>query len=279
MNIQEKPLRYGEGGRGFAMVTLPEQRETAPIVVLLNAGLLHRAEPFRLNVLAARRLAAKGYISVRMDLSGKGDTPPREGLINRESVALDWKFLCEALDRQFGRRPTIILGLCSGADNGIKLSAVDLRIRGLILLDARSPQDRGFRARRLLSKALDAHRWAHLPAKLLQRLIGRTTAPGTPNLGLRDFPRADDLERCIKNLTEKDGRLLMVFTSQAVDHYNFEGQFVKAVATPGLEKICREHYWPDAEHIYPVQAHRDRLLDAIEAWATEHLDHFRTSSV
>ncbi len=277
MTIQEKPLRYGEGGRGFAMVTLPEKPETAPIVVMLNPGVLHRAEPYRLNVLAARRLAALGYLCVRMDLSGKGDTPPREGLSNRESVALDWKYLCEALERQFGPRPLVIMGLCSGADNGIKLSASDLRIRGLMLFDVRSPRDRGFLYRYLKSRVWDRRRWARVAGRLIRRLgLGAATPAGTsPDLGLRDLPRPDDLKRCVMSLVETDGRLLMVFTGDVYDCYNLEGQFAKSLGIPGLEKICREYYWPDAQHLYPVESHRQRLLNAIESWAAEQLTHFR----
>jgi pimeloyl-ACP methyl ester carboxylesterase len=277
VSIHERSLRYGEGGRGFAMVTLPEHDRSAPIVVLLNAGLLHRAEPYRLNVLTARRLAALGYLCVRMDLSGKGDTPAREGLSNRESVALDWRLVCEALDHAFGRRPTIIMGLCSGADNGIKLSAIDQRVHGLVLLDAQTPRDRGFLARRLLSKALDWHSWARLPERLFGRRKPARRGQASPPTNLRDLPRPEDLATCIRHLVDKDGRLLMLFTSSASRYYNREGQFARAYATPGLRKICKEHYWPDVEHLYPVQAHRDRLVDTIEAWATEHLEHFRTS--
>ena len=274
MTLQEKPLRYGEGGRGFAMVTLPECSTNAPIIILLNAGLLHRAEPYRLNVLAARRLATIGYICVRVDLSGKGDTPPREGLTNRESVAIDWRLLCEALERQWGPHPLLIMGLCSGADNGIKLSAQDTRVRGLILLDPRSPRDRGYLVRHVLSRALDWRRWIRLPSTLLRSLRPRP-AGQEPNLGLRDLPRPDDLEQCLKNMVDNDGRLLMIFTSDATPHYNRVGQFVRATDIPGLESICREYHWPDVEHIYPVEAHRERLLTLIDAWGKEQLSHLR----
>ena len=275
MSIQEKPLRYGEGGRGFAMLTTPAHDDGSPIVVMLNAGLLNRAEPYRLNVLAARRLAEIGYICVRVDLSGKGDTPAREGLSNRESVALDWKYLREALDRQLGPRALVIMGLCSGADNGIKLSAADERIRGLILLDARSPVDAGFRVRRYAAKMLRLGSWLHLPATIIRRLF-KTSADEPWQQNLRDLPRPDELRQCAQNMVRVDGRMMMVFTSQATNYYNSEGQFVRAMGIVGLNRICREHFWPDVEHLYPVEEHRQRLLGAIERWAEEHLEHLRS---
>ncbi len=273
MTIQEKPLHYGEGGRGLAMLTLPEQMEGAPVVFLFNAGLLHRAEPYRLNVLAARRLAKAGYICVRLDLSGKGDTPPRDGLTNRESVALDWKHLSDAVERQYGSRSFLLLGLCSGADNGIKLAALDRRIRGLILLDAESPRDNGFARRRLLKRLMSRRTWLRLPVIVLNRLK-RKSGTARPNLGLRDLPRSDDLETCVKNLVELNGRVLAVFTSHAVQSYNEVGQFARAIGIAGFDQLCVEHFWPDTEHLYPVEAHRVRLLNLIEGWGKQHLAHF-----
>lgn len=269
MSIQEKPLLYGEGGRGLAIVTLPEELEGAPVVFLFNAGLLHRAEPYRLSVLTARRLAKLGYICVRFDLSGKGDTPVRDGLTNRESVALDYKHLADAVERQYGGRTFILFGLCSGADNSIKTSAYDRRVRGLILLDAESPQDAGFARRQLIQRLSNRRKWLRLPAIILRRLRGETGAV-RPDLGLRDLPRPDDLAASVKNLVELDGRVLAVFTSHAISHYNQAGQFARAVGVAGFEKICTEHFWPDTEHLYPVAAHRTRLLDAVEQWGRQH---------
>lgn len=275
MSIHEKLFRYGEGGRGFSILTSPEHDDGSPIVVMLNAGLLHRAEPYRLNVLAARRLATLGYHCVRVDLSGKGDTPPREGLSNRESVALDWKYLREGLERQFGPRSLVIMGLCSGADNGVKLAAADESIRGLILLDLRSPVDAGFRLRQVTAKMLRLRTWLHLPAILKRRLLPTTSRDGQWKNDLRDHPRPDELRLCAQNLLRSDGRMLMVFTSQATGCYNDQGQFVRAMGITGLDRICREYFWPEVDHLYPVEAHRERLLVAIEHWAAEHLEHFR----
>jgi pimeloyl-ACP methyl ester carboxylesterase len=275
VSIQEKALRYGEGGRGFAMLTLPDSLDGAPVVVMLNAGLLHRTEPYRLNVLAARRLAALGYVCVRVDLSGKGETPAREALTNRESVALDWTHLCDALERHLGKRPFIVMGLCSGADNGIKLAAKDARIRGLILMDAESPPDTGFAARRWISRATSWRRWAHLPSWILRRLKARAkSGEKQADLRLRDPPWPADLDMCIKNMVASDGRILMVFTNHQSDRYNQQGQFCRAMKVPGLERICAEHYWPEVSHMYPVENHRFRLLALLEVWARDQLSHF-----
>ncbi|GAA0839815.1 hypothetical protein GCM10009113_03890 [Marinobacter szutsaonensis] len=156
--IREQVFTYGEYQHGIGVLSEPEDTADSPIVVLLNAGLSHRAEPYRLNVLLGRKLAEQGYIALRVDLSGKGDSPARPTMTNRESVALDWSYIRKSLDKLYGPRTLLIFGLCSGADNGIKLCAEDPDIKGLILLDPVSRQDPGFSKRDFLRKKSEAKR-------------------------------------------------------------------------------------------------------------------------
>lgn len=276
--MNEKVFLYGENRRGVGVLTFPERREGAPVVVLLNAGLLHRSEPYRLNVMVSRRLAKTGYIALRVDISGKGDTPAREGLTNRESVALDWSHIKAALKQQLGDRRYIIFGLCSGADNGIKIAAADPDVRGLILLDAVSPADGGFRRRALMRRLTRPSRWARLPrilwTRARRRLMPDSGLPTLPS-NLRDEPRPEDLRRCFESLVRRQGRVLAIFTGYSVGSYNQVGQFARAIGVPGLAGICEEHFWPAVSHLYPVVDHRDRLVDCVNRWAGEHLERLR----
>ena len=44
---------------------------------MLNSGLIHRVGPYRLSVKVARRVALEGFLSVRFDLTGVGDSGAR----------------------------------------------------------------------------------------------------------------------------------------------------------------------------------------------------------
>ena len=277
--IKERIFTYGEHLHGIGVLTEPEDTRQSPIVVLLNAGLSHRAEPYRLNVLLARRLAGEGYIALRVDLSGKGDSPSRGAISNRESVAKDWAFIKESLEKLYGKRTLLIFGLCSGADNGIKLCARDTAIKGLILLDPVSRQDAGFRKRDLIRKLTNPNKWKKihkiLSRRLKQRAHGENSLLESP-MDLRDEPNSEDMDRCFEGLVEKDGRVLAIFTSQALYHYNKRGQFASAMGVDGLTAIVDEEFWPNAKHVFPIEVHRQRLLERIETWARSHIDRFRT---
>jgi hypothetical protein len=276
--MKERVFRYGENNRGLGMLTVPDIITGAPVVVMLNAGLLHRAEPYRLNVLACRRLAEIGYICLRVDLAGKGDTPARKGFANRESVDLDWRYIKQALEQQFGKRFILIMGICSGADNGIKIAAQDTDVKGLILMDVVSKKDRGFARRNLANKFFNFYNWTKIPRKIIQIInnLFRGKEPELDNdINLRDEPNDQDLWQCCTNLTALDGRILAVFTSYTLSYYNKKGQFSRTMEVPGLEQICEEIFWPNVDHTFKIEAHRDRLLALISKWCETHFDRFR----
>ena len=180
--IKERVFKYGEHLHGIGVISEPDRTQDSPIVVMLNAGLSPRAEPYRMNVLLGRRLASLGYIALRVDLSGKGDSPARPNLINRESVALDWSHIKAGLEKLYGKRPTVIFGLCSGADNGIKLAVDDADIKGLVLLDPISRQDPGFHRRDLMRKLTNLQKWKRMH-KIVGRRVQKHTGGGDPLQG------------------------------------------------------------------------------------------------
>ena len=272
--MKEHVFRYGETKYGMGFVTMPDDVEGAPVVVMFNAGLLHRAEPYRMNVLLCRQLAQIGYIAVRIDLSGKGDTPARAQMSNRESVALDWQFVKKSLQQMFGKRKYVLFGLCSGADNAIKIAAQDKDVSGLILLDPISRQDDSFRSRQLRAKITNPNKWKNAFRTLPKRLKSKTE--GTKfAVNLRDEPTDKDLDECCRNLIHRDGCILAIFSSYAAKYYNQVGQFCRAMSMEGLDRICEEVYWPEVEHLYPVQAHRDRLLERIAHWGELNLSRLK----
>ncbi len=273
--MKEEVFRYAESNRGFGMVSLPEDPSNAPVAVLLNAGLISREGPHRLNVLVCRSLAHLGYIAIRVDLSGKGDTPQREGMSNRESVALDWTHIKSAINDRFGKRNLLLVGLCSGADNAIKIAADEKDVRGLVIIDPVSPKDKDFQKREFLSKITNPHKWLNLPFSFLTRIRRATGIEEDTHqemAALRDEPTLEDLTNCINHIVSCQGKVLAVFTSQASYHYNEHGQFTRTLNIPGFETCCTEIHWPLVDHIFIVQAHRERLVGEIAQWADKNLN-------
>ncbi len=117
--VEEQTCRFGADQHLFGILSRTSAATDRPIVVMLNAGAIHHVGPNRLYVNLARRLAAKGLASLRMDLEGIGDsirrTPGRENHPYPGTAVDDTCAALEFLRERYGYRRFILLGLCSGA--------------------------------------------------------------------------------------------------------------------------------------------------------------------
>ena len=129
----------------FGIVAAPAEGATAPVgVVLLNAGPIRRIGPGRLWVEMARRWAARGIASVRLDVAGVGDADgrlnpysPEVGLYEPSYVSQVTRALDELEAHGFPGR-LVVIGLCSGSYWGLWAAARDPRIQAVFLINPRA---------------------------------------------------------------------------------------------------------------------------------------------
>jgi len=276
--LTEEPLHIGEGGRLLGILTLPAappgNARKLPVFVFLSAGLLHRVGPRRLHVHLARELARMGFSSLRVDLAGVGDSPPRPGLTNDQSVTADYQEIVSDLESRLGRLSLVVGGLCSAADNAIKLAPADQRVIGMFLLDMVCFSDDRFNARAFIARYLT-------PARYIAFLTRRIKAESVPfrerfkrvEFTLRpDIPGREQIRAAFEAIRERDGRVLSVFTQYALhNYYNQRGQLARVVGVEGYSRFCTELYWPEVEHTYDVDAHRRRLIEEVKTWAAGYI--------
>jgi alpha/beta superfamily hydrolase len=76
--MKETAIRFGKFDTLIGVITEPDTpaQDNRPIIILSNAGLIHRIGPNRIYVKLARLLAEDGYCVLRFDLSGVGDSLP-----------------------------------------------------------------------------------------------------------------------------------------------------------------------------------------------------------
>jgi len=270
--LTEEPLQFGEGGRLFGILTLPgmppHNAQVLPVFVFLSAGMLHRVGPSRLHVRLARKLAQMGFSSLRIDLSGTGDSLGRPGLTNQQSVAADYEEIADVLESRLGRLPLVLAGLCSGADNAIRLTLEEPRVVGMVLLDPICFPDDGFRLRTLSMRYTNAARyiaWLNRRFKAISP-AGEGEEEVDP-LTFRDLPTRAQLRAAFESIREREGRVLSVFTQYALPYYNQAGQLGRVLDVGGYRQFCTELFWPQAQHAYPLELHRRQLMDEIKTWA------------
>src|SRR5574339_577479 len=104
-------MTFGERRQLVGTVSLPDRVDRDPIAVLLpNTGLEHRVGPNRLHVYLARALADAGFPTVRLDLSGMGDSTSSD----TADPLRDLGAAMDALESQGIAGRFAALGLCSG---------------------------------------------------------------------------------------------------------------------------------------------------------------------
>ncbi|HYG87322.1 MAG TPA: alpha/beta hydrolase family protein [Azospirillum sp.] len=146
-SLVEQPIFFDESSRLFGIVSKPRVAAgdpRRPAVLFLNTGVNHHVGASRMSVTLARRLAAHGITSLRIDSGGIGDSAPRPGMpavpeniedfvCSTETCAEVTKAI-EWLEAR-GHRKCVVVGLCSGATIGLNLALSDRRIGGLVLIN------------------------------------------------------------------------------------------------------------------------------------------------
>jgi pimeloyl-ACP methyl ester carboxylesterase len=185
---------------------------------------------------AARRWAARGLPTVRVDVEGIGDAPGDAAMYfdvstfytaAREAAVIA---VIDALEaRGLGRR-FVLIGLCAGAYSAFNAAATDERVVAAIAVNPRLlVWDPAILVRRnayLVNKVLEVGTWQRIlsgettPARMLA--IGRAAAAEAPRAALRyasrlrgERPREawlDELEGILDRLREARIRLVLAFS-------------------------------------------------------------------
>jgi pimeloyl-ACP methyl ester carboxylesterase len=133
--VAERPVWLDD--RLFAIATEP-RAPAHRAVILLNAGAVGRIGPNRLYVAVARKLAARGDLVLRVDLSGLGDSPPRPGAVENivyGDHAVDDVELAVGWARRAGAREVAVVGLCSGAYHALEAACAGQPIDTVVAIN------------------------------------------------------------------------------------------------------------------------------------------------
>ncbi|SEA99154.1 alpha/beta fold hydrolase [Variovorax sp. YR216] len=203
-DTKETPVQFGPDGSLIGIVTTPSEGPMEPVAcVLLNMGATHRVGPRRINVKLARRLASHGISTIRMDLAGLGDSRAASGSEHyRTQAVLDMQGAMNLMGTMLGVRRFVVIGLCSGAANGLALAAADSRVVGVLMFDGYSFLGRRALWERTFRRAVAAAtnpamiektgRWLHrkFSAKAAAALSTDMFEPDSPEVIAATFRRA-----------------------------------------------------------------------------------------
>lgn len=270
---------------------LPPQR---PVIVMLPQGMNRRTGWNRLYVKLARALADRGWVTLRFDARGLGDS---EGELDMPTGA-DLFFAVEEgmhvddaseaisyVQRVLGPRPVILAGVCGGAETASLLAADDERVSGAALLETqllytpRTPAVQPMWRYNDKIRSLDAWRrvlsfkadFRHHLRSVSAAIVGRVAAwrhrsehqwlidalGPLANVGL-----VTSLRRCIER------RLPILYVTGSTD----SGQCFTRIRSRLLASVPEAHTWfsehvvQGADHDFLEAQHADELMNVLTAW-------------
>lgn len=299
MPIRERAATFGPGqaligietrtveaaaAAGTPIATPTSATPKRPAVVLLNAGVVHRVGPHRLTVNLARRFARAGYVAFRFDLAGLGDSRSRKGATFEAAVIEDIRSAMDHLQKSTGIDRFILGGLCSGADNSLRVALVDPRVTGIALLDPYAYRTPGFYVRHYWARVGRASAWIGAARRAGAALVAAAKAqiakrrassaadevievPKGPQYN-RYHPPRQLFAAQLRQLVDRGTAIYISYSGSLDAVYNYPSQFDDAFRPYGIgSDEVRCTFVPIANHTYTELGAQRRLGDALVDWA------------
>ena len=279
--VRDEAIRFGPEGQLVGIISHPAGRQArtspAPAVIVLNAGVLHRVGPHRLHVALTRRLAARGFPSVRLDLGGIGDSvASTDATTFRESAVADTRAAMTGLTDVLGARRFVIFGICAGADNALATALVDDRVAGIVLVDAAvyaTPRSLYRELRRRLAQPGGvplALRWgARRARQRLRRELARIERlrrgiTGEPPAEGRETPPIETFRSQLEHLADRGIGVLTIYAGMHGENYNHADQIFESF--PELRGRIDRAYFPEANHTFTQLDDQAALIETTLRW-------------
>ncbi|MCI5047991.1 MAG: alpha/beta hydrolase [Aquisalinus sp.] len=267
--MREEIIQFGDDNRLMGVLTLcPETVMDKPLVIILNAGIVHHVGPNRLHVKLARHLAQTRFDVLRFDLSGLGESlpaPPGKGY-EEQSIA-DTRQAIDMMQERFGERQIVLAGICSGADNAYRTALEDTRVTGLILLDPYAYQNTTAQISDLAKRAQDPERWKRLAGRLLS---GADEGEGTDEVMEDDNdripPEREVFGQQLQRLTDRSVRMLLLYTSSVRHLINASNQFQQTFREFDFSDNLEVEVLSHVDHTYTELSSQKELMSRLDGW-------------
>jgi hypothetical protein len=280
--FREKVVTFGPGCGLVGVVTLPsEPLPRAPMVVLLNSGIIHRVGANRIYVAIARTLAGSGVTTLRFDLGGIGDSEVPAGAISlRQGAKRDIAAALDFLVATHGGERFVLAGLCSGAYDAFHTAVADFRVTGAVLLDIPGPF-RGWRhhARHYGGRLVRPWTWRN-PARTIAmymkalpalRAAAALGAESAFSLGSRPTATRKAMATDLDLLLSRDVGLYFIFTAGRPDSYNHRSQFRSRFRRAAAHSALKVDFLADCDHTFSTRQSRARITGLVRDWVVDHI--------
>jgi pimeloyl-ACP methyl ester carboxylesterase len=271
---------FGDARTLVGIVTEPANGAASDTAfLLLNAGVVHRVGPNRIHVTAARRLAEQGFLAVRFDMSGLGDSGSRRDSVPFDQASvLEAREVMSAIQREYGIARFVTVGLCSGAVVAFRAAVADERVLGSVLINPQGfVQSEEWNAY-VVNKALARKYWREKllsPRSWRQALTGRSNYRQLVDVMRR---RVSSMLGRNQTVTRIAGELAADFSQLqargirvllACSEGDFGVDYLSTILGPrfGRREDMETLTLPRGDHSLTMAASQQQFFDGLSRWA------------
>jgi O-antigen/teichoic acid export membrane protein/pimeloyl-ACP methyl ester carboxylesterase len=277
LTVRESPVAFGKDKTIGVVSEPPPSSEAAshPAVLLLNAGLIHRVGPSRTYVRLARALARHGFLTMRFDLPGRGDSDVRRSAESATEQTVDVQAAMDFLEQTKGCKRFILAGICSGAGGAAATARVDDRVEGAILINPLAFSTLQSRVRYYTRRLGSAMSWWNTLTgrNALGRMLRRALRPRRSASAESEMLDAQiesgtvsrhDAVGVLRQLVDRGVRLCVIYSAGPI--YNYQRQFEDAFPDVDFRGQLTVEYSAEADHTFTRLVSQQWLETAILSW-------------
>lgn len=281
MDTREKAVRIGKPTPLIGVVCEPVELDAnKPAVLLLNSGVMHHVGACRASVRIARKLAEAGFLTLRFDYSGIGDSEPRRGAAAFEETALaESREVMDYLGQTRNIKSFVLYGLCSGADASYFTALEDERVVGIIQIDAFCYRNWKYYWNYYKPRFFNSKHWISSLSRWFAALSGNRNKAPHEAAGIEEeffevptytriFPPREEVRDGLARLTGRGVGMLVMFTADE-PHYNYEGQYVDSFSDINFSGGIEVKYLSDANHIVTQPWAQQNVIETILSWVRQ----------
>ena len=138
-DAQEFPVHFGAQNALFGVVTRSASSAPLRALILINAGSNHHIGNGRMYVQFARNLARQGWMVLRFDIAGIGESAPHAGRLENEVYTPtgvdDLREAVHFVRGTLGIAQVHGAGLCSGAYNVFRAAEAGVLLDGIVVIN------------------------------------------------------------------------------------------------------------------------------------------------
>lgn len=300
--MKEILTTFGKYSALVGVISFPPGDDTniaSEAVILLNAGLIHRVGPNRVYVRLARQLAQLGYLVLRFDLSGIGDSSVRTDKAPFEKSSIDdVQQAMDHLAQQHGIVRFVLMGHCAGAINSFRTASEDSRVVGAVIInpegaseewsdfDKKRKTARFYQNYYTRSTLTDSDRWKklltghadyksifrNLVVNIVWNKISTLAFRFKKNIQKEDSGRNTDIastKAIFDKLAASDIHLLFIFSEGSTGYLNIQTLYKTNLRNMGSNGKLKLEVVQRADHTFTLASMQKNLMFTITEWMRE----------